>query len=313
MAKVAMQSTWAEDRKGALVASGVCSLGAREAWSMGRWRLDDYTLQFAAASTRGNVNLPLENIRRIETVQRKFLVVSKPCLLVRYRPRNSSSLSRLWLLTGDLAAWELRIGGGIAVPLGGGVPDRMQRAFALTEALRRLNGPTAQILDLMSGGGPATSATVSGVLNLDENDSLIQSATLAMGFAEVDAVLGVPTLRYERSRFDPATGVVHSMCWWLNAEVGAMWTSLREPVEVYVEADTVVIVTTAPTKSTHYPPSAEVDATGRGVLIRGDEGYSRYLTLPTAVYDDLTVEIRTNGTLVVVGRLRDEQLQDELL
>lgn len=278
---------------------------------MGRWRIDDHTVQFAAASTRGNVNLPLENIRRVETVQRKFLVVTKPVLLVTYLPRSGTMLHRMWVLTGDLPEWEVRLRAKVSARALPFDEDRIGKAIALTHALLAVKGPTAQILDVLSASGPATSATVSGLLNLDANDAVMLSTTLSTGFAQVDRVMGGPALRYERSRFDTSTGIVHSMSWWLDDEVAIAWISLREPVEVYRDGDSVVAITSMPTKSSHNPPSVDVEDGGCGLLVRGDWGYSRYIELPAAVYDDVSVSVQSNGTLVVTGqcRLDEDQAQ----
>ena len=307
MTKVAIRSTWVNDDTGALTASGVCSLGSREPWSMGRWRFDDRRLQFAAASTRGNVNLPLENIRRVVTSKRKFLIVSKPVLVVTYVPRAGSGMHHLWLLTGDLAPWEQRL---TAIPATLPDPhsvDRMGRAITFAKALASVTGPTAQLLDLLASSGPATSATVAALLKLEERDAVMLSTSLSIGLAQIDQVLGGPALRYERSRFEPSTGIVHSMCWWLDNDVAVAWLSLRTSVEVYQDGDTVVVITSMPTRSSHTPPSVEVQEGGRGLLVSGAWDYSRYIELPAAVDDDVSVTVRSNGTLVVVGQCHSDQ------
>jgi len=269
---------------------------------MGRWRLDDHLLEFAAASTRGDVRIPLENIRRLETTHRKFLVVSKPVLVVTYLLLEGSTLRRLWLLTGDLPAWESRLAARAPGLRMSSEPEAISRAVALTRALAEATGQVAQILDLLTSGGPATSATLAALLGLDENDAVMLSSVVSAEFAHLDQALGAPTLRYERNRFEPSTGMVHSMRWWLDNHVAGVWLSLRDPVEVHQDGDTVVAITSVPTRSSETPPSALVAAGGRGLLLTGAWGYSRYVELPVAVYDEVSVSVQSNGTLVVVGQ-----------
>lgn len=299
-----MRSTWAKKEAGVLVASGVCSTGPSEPWALGRWRLDDLLLEFAAPGKTRSLRVPLKNIRRLETTRRKFLVVAKPVLVVTYLPRAASSLRRLWLLTGDLPSWE----SGLAVKASAlrSSPElgHIRKAVALTRALEVVAGPTAQILDLLTSGSPVTSATLAALLKLDEHNSVTLSSVVSVGFAGLDQVLGAPALRYERHRFEPSTATVHSMRWWLDDLVAGSWLALRAPLEVHRDGDNVVAITSVPTRSSQTPPSLLVEADGRGLVLSGARDYMRYIKLPVAVCDDVAMTMHSNGTLVIVGRCR---------
>jgi hypothetical protein len=303
MAKVAILSAWADGGKGVLIASGVCSTGSREPWAMGRWRLDEHYLEFKAASTRGNVRIPLESIRRVEMARRKFLVVAKPVLVVTYLSRAASTLRHVWLLTGDLPPWEVGLTARML-----GIPrqppvDLMRTAFALTKALKILSCSTAQILDVLaSPGGPVTSATLAGLLDLDENDAVVLSAMVADHFAPLDQVLGASALRYERNRFELSTGVVHSRSWWLDNTVAGIWLSLREPCDLQCDDNTVTVIMSVPTRSSEEPVTVLVEEGGRALLVTGAWGFSRYIELPVPVYDQVSVDVQSNGILVIVGQ-----------
>lgn len=319
MAQRAMRSTWAEGAAGALVASGVCSTGIREPWSLGRWRLDDFMLEFSATSRSRGLRIPLENVRRLERTKRKFLVVTKPVLIVTYLPRETTTattattlrtLRRFWLLTGDLAAWE----SGLVAKAPGlwGLRhspelNRLRKAVELARALETATCPTAAILDLLTAGSPATSATLAALLQLDEDDSLTLPSVVSVGFADIDKALGAPALRYERHRFEPSTATVHSMRWWLDDEVAGAWLTLREPLEVHRDGDRVVVITSVPTRSSQTSPTVLAETAGRGLLLTGTCGYSRYIELPVAVYPDVAVTVHSNGTLVIVGQCRPDE------
>jgi len=308
MAKAAPRSHWADGGSGVLNASGVCSTGSREPWAMGRWRLDEHHLEFKAASTRGNVRIPLESIRRVETVRRKFLVVAKPVLVVTYLPRAASTLRRIWLLTGDLLPWEL----GLTSRISGTAPqspaDPMRTAVALTNALKSIPDTTAHILDVLaSPSGPVTSATLAALLDLDENDAVVLSAMVANHFAPIDQVLGVSSIRYEKSRFDSSTGVVHSRSWWLDSMLAGIWLSLREPWDVQCDGNLVTVIISVPTRSSEAPVTVLVEEAGRALLLTGACGFSRYVELPVAVYDDVSVDMQSSGTLVIVGQSNQDQ------
>jgi|GEM_PF-4449442 len=300
--KMAIRSAWADGGTGPLVASGVCSTGSRKPWAMGRWRLDDHHLEFKAASTRGNVRIPLDSVRRVETTRRKFLVVAKPVLVVTYLTRAASTLRRVWLLTGDFDAWESRLTAkapGIALqrPV-----DPMRTAVALTRVLETVSGSTAQVLDVLTSGGPVTSMTLAALLDLDENDAAGLPGRVADHFAPIDQALGASSVRYERSRLELSTGAVHSMSWWLDSTVAGIWLSLREPCDVQCDGDTVIAITRVPTRSSEAPVTALVEDSGRGLLLTGAWGYSRYIELPVAVYHPVSVSVQSNGTLVIVGQ-----------
>ncbi len=306
MAKMAIRSAWADGGTGPLVASGVCSTGSRKPWAMGRWRLDDHHLEFMAASTRGSVRIPLGSVRRVETTQRKFLVVAKPVLVVTYLTRSTSTLRRVWLLTGDLDAWESRLTAkapGIALQR---PADPMRMAVALTRVLETVSGSTAQVLDMLASGGPATSATLAALLDLDENHAGALPGMVADHFAPVDQALGASAVRYERSRFELLTGAVHSMSWWLDSTVAGLWLSMREPCDVQCDGNTVIAIMSVPTRLSEAPVTALVEDSGRGLLLTGAWGYSRYIELPVVVYAEVSVSVQSNGTLVIVGQRSQE-------
>lgn len=286
------------------MAPGVCSTGVREPWVMGRWRLDDHHLGFMAASTRGNVRIPLGSVRRVDRTRRKFLVVAKPVLVVTYLTRAASTRRRVWLLTGDLDDWESRLTAKVPGIARQRPTDPMRTAVALTRVLETVSGSTAQVLDVLASGGPVVSATLAVLLDLDVSDAVALPEKVAEHFAPVDRVLGAPTVRYERSRFELSTGAVHSMSWWLDSTVAGIWQSLREPCDVQCDGETVIAITSLPTRSSKAPVTVLVDDDGRGMLLSGALGYTRYIELPVAVYAQVAVSVQPNGTLVLVGQCR---------
>ncbi|MEI6622613.1 MAG: hypothetical protein WCP28_11975 [Actinomycetes bacterium] len=304
MARMDKRSAWAQDEIGVLTASGVCSTGSQEPWSIGRWRLDSQVLRFEAPGENRNVSVPLGNVRRLETTRRKFLVVAKPVLVVTYLPRSVAKLRRLWLLTADLSAWEdaLTVHAPSLRPAAEQNP--IDRAAALTRALQLVTGQTAAVLDLLAFGNPATSAMLAAALQLDERDSANLARALTGGFAGVDRALGASALRYERRRFEASTATVHSMSWWLDESVAGAWLALREPLETHLDGDKVVVITGVSTRSSEASLSVQVTADGRGLLLAGSRGYSRYIELPVAVDDDVDMAVHLNGTLVITGQRR---------
>ncbi|MEI8084552.1 MAG: hypothetical protein WCI74_22160, partial [Actinomycetes bacterium] len=248
-------------------------------------------LRFEAPGVNRSVSVPLENVRRIETTRRKFLVVAKPVLVVSYLPRSVPTLRRLWLLTADIQAWE----GGLAATApalrGAAEPDPIHKAEALTRALQFVTGQTAAILDLLAFGSPATSAMLAASLQLDERDSVALASALSAGFEGIDRALGAPALRYERRRFEPSTATVHSMSWWLDASVVGAWLALREPLEIHRDGDKVVVITGVSTRSSQASLSVQVTTDGHGLLLVGSRGYSRYIELPVAVDDDVDMAV----------------------
>ena len=294
----------ADHALGTLDATGVCSTGVREGWAIGRWHLDDTALEFTTLGERRHVRVPLADIRRLDSSMRKFVIVNKPVLIISYLRRDTSRLRRVWLLTGDLPEWESGlIAKAASLRTAPGV-DHLRTVLSLTRELGAAAASTTEIIDLLASGSPATSATLAAMLRLDEDDSITLSSAVSAEFAAIDRALGAPAVRYERRRFEPATGTVHSMSWWLDREVATAWLMLRTPLEIQVDEAQLVVIMSVPTRSVAPSLSVHVDADGCGLLLDELGGYSRYVELPEAVHGDVSVEVHSNGTVVIIARRR---------
>lgn len=304
MSEMAVSSSSAETSR-VLVAQGACSTGPRAPWLLGRWHLDGHRLEFSPPSRARHVRVHLDKVCRLETTRRRFLVTSKRVLKVTYLPSASSRPSRLWLLTGDLPAWESELAGRASGM--GGWPDRYpsRQLVALTRALDLAAGTTAQILDLLATGLPTTSATLAALLEFEARDAWALESVVSARFADVDEALGAPALRYVRRRFHVPTAKVYEMSWWLDDRVATAWQVLHSSHEVHVGADEVVAIITIPTESSETLPSVRVEAGGHGLVLGGVQGYERYVPLPVAVHADIAVTVPATGMLVAVARRRD--------
>lgn len=309
MAQRVLRSIWAEEEEGVLQSSGVASTGSLVPWVVGRWRLDKTALRFKANAVGRDLNIPLTSIRRIEQSRRKFLVVSKPVLVITHFPPRASRAARVWLLVGDLDLWRESL--SLRTPRKAPVSTvaAASRGLLVTKALESVSGSVGQVLDVLSAG-PATSATLAGVLELDQASALVLPDVLRRTLAGVEAALGQPVVRYERHRFDPATGKVQSMCWWLDGLVKGIWLTLRTPYEVHIDEVEAVAITSVPTRINSTSITVKIEDEGRGLLLTGSEDYCRYIGLPVAVETIVEVQMRQHGTVAVRAAIRADGNDD---
>lgn len=89
-----------------LRAQGACATSERSGWRLGWWLLDAAALRFETPHGRPIATVRLARMLGAEMGRRKFLVTSKPVLIVSYSLPSSEEKRRCWLLTADVGIWQ---------------------------------------------------------------------------------------------------------------------------------------------------------------------------------------------------------------
>ncbi|MGV1005998.1 MAG: hypothetical protein ACOYEV_14805 [Candidatus Nanopelagicales bacterium] len=92
---------------------GGCATHPRGGWKLGWWELTERALQFGGPGGKTVVNAQLGRILGVEVSRRKFLVTSKPVLIIRYASAVSSNAHVCWLITADVEQWRAELAAAV--------------------------------------------------------------------------------------------------------------------------------------------------------------------------------------------------------
>lgn len=286
-------------------AQGAISVMPRGAWRLGWLSLGDGALTFGPSAGSGAFRIDLGSVTRLATERRRFVLTSKRVIRLTYRPRGAAGRRDCWVITARVGDWEAALSEHLPLtPANAPLvsrPDSPDPA-ALVTGLAGLAGTAALLLDYLAPRGYATTEELLTLTGAESEEGLLLE--LEEGFRHIEPTLSGSAIRYEGARFDARSGTVRGQSWWLHDALTRCWLASCAPTDVLVEDGEVLVVTSVPTEARGVPPSARVDADGRGLTVRGSRGYQRWMALPVSVLDDPRCAVSGTGTLVVRARRR---------
>jgi len=275
-----------------LRAQGALSVTGRGGWRLGWLALTGTALTFTAPGGRDGLRIPLAGIAAVDADRRSFVLAAKRVIRLTYRDGRAPGPRICWLITAELGRWEAALRHRAAA-----APVTDPPPAAIAAGLERLPERAAQVLDYLARRGYASTADLTALAALGSEDALY--GWLREQFGPLERVLGGAAIRYLGTHFDRSSGQVRHQCWLAHRAVADGWLAARDPADVLVEEDEVVVVVNLAVPWQRAGPAVQVAADGRGLTVRGPGGSCRWIALPEPVAPPPRAHLTATGTLIV--------------